>query len=249
MSYKLIVRIPDRPPIETQLPAGRLRLGRDPSCEVSVDFAELGGQAAVIECRGDAVFLKNLNRFTIYLGTQPVETGALVEWPPSQQVQLTRNVALSLQPVGESPAEDSSKGSDKNKKARSTLQIGVICVCAIVGYVLLTNGASTVKRRAAPPESFQELIGEFEAGMTIHRTDNRLTGLTVEQQITMRYLQEAWMADCRWGDSRPEKAVAAYELLLSYRPMRAAAMSPETLPGRITQFAKWRLEELSERRR
>ena len=83
--------------------------------------------------------------------------------------------------------------------------------------------------------------------MAVDRATNSVSGLSFEERTVMRYLQEAWAADRRWGRRNPEKARAAYELLINYRPMRQRDLSPDTLNGRVKEFAKDRLDYLGSR--
>jgi hypothetical protein len=246
MSRTLIISIPGLPPIEWPLVDGRVILGSDPSCHLHVDFHEIAPRAANIEVRGGAVFLQNLNGFPIYVGQQELAPQTLVEWPPDQPVQLTHSVSLSLADH-QADAAEGAEGADPGKARKSTIQIAVICLCAILGYYLLVTDDSSNASYRQLDYTFGDLITEFESTLPMTGGRRDFSALSYEDRTTLDYLTEARTLDQRFGKTDPQRAIAAYELLIKYRPIRDAEVSSDTLRGRIKSYAAARLDDLSAR--
>ena len=67
MGRKLLVLIPEREAVEYPLEDGHHAIGSAPSCEIQIDYqGEVANQAASLEVRGEAVFIRNLNEFSVY---------------------------------------------------------------------------------------------------------------------------------------------------------------------------------------
>ena len=259
MAHRIVVLVPEQDPVEYPLPEGRVTLGSQNSNGICVDYQnEVDPQAAVIELRGEAVFIQNLNQFPIFVGQRELASAATTEWSPYEQVFLTRSVSLRLK-TDEHDAEEDTEVATGSK---STMQIAVTLVCLGLCYYLLTSEESGPKTAEKLDFGFDTLVAEIEAeappagyapapvpeeGNASTGSRRNLSQLPYERQTVLSYLTDAGRADARWGmtGDDPQRAVNAYELLLNYRPIREARSEGDTVEAKIRVYASARLLDLA----
>lgn len=246
MSFEITIQWPSQPPLNYPLADGRVRLGRAAACEIQVDFEEIPDVAAELEVRGEAVFLTNRNPFPIFVGEQSLAPGETVAWSPDQPVQLTLNATMSLIDRDVEPLLGDEVVLDPNRRMRSTVQLAVIGVCAVLGVMMLSAEPKTKKSAVALPFTLEDLVSEMEDAARDNQGAVDFRKLTYEQQTILGYLVEAGRLDFRWGEADPKKPIVAYELLINYRPIRTADPLADALQSRIKRYANVRLDELSE---
>ncbi len=231
MAYTLFVNLPDASPTTYQLSDGRYRIGSNPECEIQIDSDEVAKVAAHVEVRGEAIFVRNLNPFPIFVGQQELSSQQQGEWPTGQTVLLTQSVSLDLtnpKEVGEAAA-----ASESAKRSRSTMQLAVVILCIVAAYFLLSSDSTPVDSTQALNYSFTDLVEQIQ--------QDKLKNFGK----VLNYMIDARVADVRWGNESPTRAVAAYQLLLDQPLIRDADAETPTTEGRIRQFALTRLDDLS----
>ncbi len=231
MAYTLFVNLPDSSPISYELSDGRYRIGSNPECEILIESDEVAKVAAQVEVRGEAIFLRNLSPFPIFVGQHELSTNQQGEWPTGQTVLLTQSVSLDLtnpKVLGEAAA-----ASESAKRSRSTMQLAIVILCIVAAYFLLSSDSTPVDSTQALDYSFTDLVEQLE------HDKSKNFGKVLNSMIDAR------VADVRWGSENPARAVAAYQLLLDQPLIREANAETPTTEGRIRQFALTRLDDLS----
>lgn len=231
MSYKLCVNIPEQPTLEYNLDDGRYRIGSSPDCELVIDFSEVSNVAAQIDVRGEAVFIRNMNPFPIYVGDYELSSSQQGEWPVGHPVLLTQSVSLDLLDV--KSQQNQNKVDEAAKRTRSTMQIAVVVACLALCYFLLTSEEKAVDSTKSLRFSFTDLVEELEA------KDSR------SHRMILNYIIDARVSDVRWGRDDPRRAISAYQLLLDEPLVREAIEGDGSAEGKIRQFALARVDDLS----
>lgn len=231
MPFNLSVNLLDDQTQVFTLSDGRYRIGSQTECEVCIEHDEVGRVAATIEIRGEAVFLRNLNPYPIYIGEQELNASQQGEWPVGQTVLLTHSVSLDLQNLQQQSAN--AVAAQSAKRSRSTMQIAVSALC-VVGAVLMLASDNSV------PDSTKSLDYSFNDLVTGLETNKSRTNLAV-----LNYLIDARVYDVRWGKDDPSRAISQYQLLLDEPLIRDATADESKLEGRIRKFALARLDDLS----
>jgi hypothetical protein len=231
MAYSLWVQNASGESTTFELIDGRFRLGSRKECEILVEHPEVIANAAVIDVRGGAVFIRNLNPFPIYVGEQPLPTNDQTEWRPGLAVLLTQSISLQIENIKQRASD--IEDAEKAKKKRATNQMMIIGICAAVGFYFLANDTTPKDSTKQFTFSFNDLVKELA---------DKPSG---DFKLIRNYLSDARMADVRWGRENPKRAIASYQLLLDERRIRDAASSEETLEGRIKAFALARVDDLS----
>jgi hypothetical protein len=217
--------------LEFDLPDGRYRVGSRSECEIHIDNSEVTGVAAQVEVRGEAVFIRNLNPFPIYVGDHELSSSQQAEWPQGNTVLLTQSVSLELFDVA--GKSEQATAEQQAKRSRSTVQIAVTALCLGLGLFLLLSDKTPTDSTKALRYTFTDLVEELKADKT-------------RKYDTVRnYLIDARVSDVRWGNENPRRAIAAYQLLLDEPLVRNSIASDETPQGRIRQFALARVDDLS----
>ena len=237
MSHRLAIFVNQMETASFDLEGGVYRLGTSPSCDVVVRSDEVAEQAAVVEVRGDAVFLKNQNPYPIYVGDHELRPQEQTEWPLGQAVALTRSVTLSVQNENNADSEE-QKAAQRNRKM---LQ-GVLAGVCVLACVLLSNNDSKTSQGGvdpAPTVAFSQLVNEWQA------MSNSTDPLTRKNRTVLNYLIDARVADVRWGIVDSKRAVHAYELLLDCPMVRVPTREQETQVKHIREYALARIASLS----
>jgi len=196
--FLLTVNAPSQAPATTELKNGRYQIGRHPQCEIPIPVSELADRSALLEVRGEVVFLRNLNSFPIYVGESELQPGQQSEWMIGQTLLLSQNVYLDLGKV--EALQEGAADANRAKKTRSTIQIGVILGCILVAFFLLSDDSSNKQDISESRYNFTELVEPLEKNP--------------KYEEVLKSLREARIADVRWGRDNPERAIKAYELLL-----------------------------------
>ncbi len=218
-------------PLEFNLADGRYRLGSRSDCELQVDFAEVSAIAAHLDVRGEAVFIRNMNPFPIYVGEHELASSQQAEWPEGDTVLLTQSVSLELYDVQGKSDEANAKANAK--RSRSTIQIAVTALClGLALYLLLTEKQPTDSTKALN-YSFTDLVENLE----------EKKGKGYDEVLNA--MIDARVSDVRWGTENPRRAIDAYQLLLDQSLIREATSNSDSLEGRIKQFALARVDDLS----
>ncbi|MEZ6090414.1 MAG: hypothetical protein R3C05_20810 [Pirellulaceae bacterium] len=219
------------------LAPGKQQLGSDAKRPIHIPHPEVAGLAATIDQAGDVIFLDNHNDFAIYVGNDELAPGSRCEWRTGNAVQLTRSISLALHVSGAATAADDQVVEKKNKSLNTAIQLAVILLCGYFSFNILTEeageteAATSVTRRIP---KFNDLIAGFEqAG---------LSTLTREERTLMNYLTEARTLEQRWGKSRAEEIISAYELVLGSRLIHDQQPSEESLASQAKEFAASRIE-------
>ncbi len=231
MPFNLSVNLPDEQPQIFTLSDGRYRIGSQTECEICIQNDEVARVAATIDIRGEAVFLRNLNPYPIYVGEQELSASQQGEWPVGQTVLLTQSVSLDLHNVQQQAANDLAAQSAK--RSRSTMQIAITALCIAGAVLMLASDSSVPDSTKSLNYSFNDLVTELEL-------DKSRKHLTV-----LNYLIDARVYDVRWGKEDPSRAITQYQLLLDEPQIRDAAADESKLEGRIRKFALARLDDLS----
>jgi len=215
------------------------RIGSDPACEINVGHAEVAPHAATIDYRGGVYLFQNLNPFPVYLDSQMVSPEQWVPWAMGQEVRLTRSVSLKLESAGQAvaggpaaPGEvaEEAAAAAPGKSRKQLIQAIVIAAC-FGGSVLLLTTEDT-SSPAQSTESLQQLVADC----------GQKKDATYQDQVILKYLQEAWIADRRSGGG--EAAVRSYQLLLNHPKISSAPTEGTSLESRIKQFASRRLASI-----
>jgi len=231
MPFGMNVQIAGSSPLEHSLEDGRYRIGSRPECEIHIDFEEVSAVAAQLDVRGEAVFIRNLNPFPIYVGEHELSSSQQAEWPEGHTVLLTQSVSLELFDVkGKS---DSASAEEHAKRSRSTIQIAVTGLCLGLGLFLLLN-------EKAPQDSTKSLRYTFTELVVDLKTDK-----SPKYDAVLNYMIDARVSDVRWGLEDPRRAISAYQLLLDEPLVRDIEPSDDSTEGRIKQFALARVDDLS----
>lgn len=231
MPFAINVNIAGSSPLEFDLPDGRYRIGSRPECEIHIENSEVTGVAAQMDVRGEAVFIRNMNPFPIYVGEYELSSSQQAEWPQGHTVLLTQSVSLELFDVkGKS---EQTTAQEKAKRSRSTIQIAVTALCLGLGLFLLLSDSTPVDSTNSLRYSFTDLVEDLRADKT-----GKYEGV-------LNYLIDARVSDVRWGNENPRRAISAYQLLLDEPLVRDSVASDETPQGRIRQFALARVDDLS----
>ena len=231
MPFGMNVEIAGSSPQVFNLADGRYRIGSRPECEIHIDFAEVTAVAAQLDVRGEAVFIRNMNPYPIYVGDYELSSSQQAEWPEGHVVLLTQSVSLELFDVkGKS---DAATAEEHAKRSRSTIQIAVTALClAVAMYLLLTENE--------PKDSTKALRFNFTNLVEDLQRDKML-----RNDSLMNYMIDARVADVRWGANDPRRAITAYQLLLDEPIVRAAKEDEDSTAWRIKQFALARVDDLS----
>ncbi len=231
MAYALFVNVADSAPVETQLTDGRYRIGCNPECEICIEFQEVANVAAQLDVRGEAVFIRNLNPYPIYVGEVELSSSQQGEWPAGSRVLLTQNVSLDL--VNLQVARESALAADSAKRSKSSMQLAVVALCIVASYFLLSSDSASPDSTRALSYSFTDLVEQVEKESSRRHT------------TVLNYMIDARISDVRWGNQDPTRAISAYQLLLDEPLIRETRAGNDTLEGRIRQFALARLDDLS----
>ena len=216
---------------EFSLADGRYRVGSRPECEIHIDFAEVPAVAAQLDVRGEAVFIRNMNPFPIYVGEYELSSSQQAEWPEGHTVLLTQSVSLELFDV--KGKTEAATAEEHAKRSRSTIQIAVTALCLGVSlYLLFTDNGPTDSTKALRFD-FTDLVKDLKSDKSV-RHDSLLN-----------YMIDARVADVRWGLNDPRRAINAYQLLLDEPIVRAAKAEDDSTAWRIKQFALARVDDLS----
>ncbi|MGE0755662.1 MAG: hypothetical protein AB7F89_00090 [Pirellulaceae bacterium] len=241
MPFQVAITIPGYDPLEYTVADGRHRLGSDPKCELCVQFEEVAALAAIIEVRGEAVFLLNRNPFPIYVGEYELRTGEQGDWPAGQTVLLTTNVSLVLRDLKK--ADGPSVAQAAKQRARSTFQIAVVAAALALGVFLLATEEPAPDATRGLTFTFTDLVAELE-----DKPKPASPAGVRERRTVLNYLIDARVADLRWGHQDPRRALDAYEFLLDHASIRSAQGEGST-EQRIREFALARVGDLSARLR
>ncbi len=232
MPFGMNVEIAGGSPLQFDLADGRYRIGSRPECEIHIDFAEVTAVAAQLDVRGEAVFIRNMNPFPIYVGDYELSSSQQAEWPEGQAVLLTQSVTLELFDV--KGKTDAATAEEHAKRSRSTVQIAVTALCLGVGlYLLFTE--------KEPKDSTKALRYDFTSLVVDLGEDKKL-----QNDSLLNYMIDARVADVRWGLADPRRAISAYQLLLDEPMLRKAKPEDDSTAGRIKQFALARVDDLSD---
>lgn len=251
MAKKLLVIIPQREPAEHPLPDGRWQLGSHPSGDICIDYQnEVARRAAVVEVRGEIVFLENLNDFPIYVGQRELPAAGRTEWAATETVLLARSVSLQWQ----SAAEEDVESVTGHPLRRTLTQLAVIVVClASSVYMLYWDRQSADSPvDTTRTENLRELVEAITVavGPAANRGTEAATmairDLPEEHQTILQYLTDAAVADARWGKTRMDKirAIEAYNRVLNYQPIQQA--TPDSVEQRVRHYVESRLASLSD---
>ncbi len=161
MPFGMTVNIAGSTPIEFDLADGRYRLGSRPECELHIDFVEVSAIAAQLDVRGEAVFIRNMNPFPIYVGEHELASSQQAEWPEGHTVLLTQSVSLELFDVKGKSDEENAKANAK--RSRSTIQIAVTGLCLGLAFYLLLTEKQPVDSTKSLNFSFTDLVISLEA--------------------------------------------------------------------------------------
>jgi hypothetical protein len=230
--FHLTVHAPNQEPSTTELSNGRYQIGSHPQCEISIPVSELADRSALLEVRGEVVFLRNLNSFPIYVGETVLQPGQQSDWLVDQTLLLSQNVYLDLGKV--QALEEGTIAANRAKKTRSTIQLGVIVCCISLAYFLLSGDES--KQR-----SNENVRYRFTEDLVVPLQEDP------KYQDVLKSLREARIADVRWGFGNPDRAIQAYEILLDNELVRRAGLAKETESpvGRARSFAIDRIASLT----
>lgn len=231
MPYELNIMISGVEPIEQPLSDGRLRIGSKPECEIFIDSEEVAAVAAQLDVRGEAVFIRNLNPFPIYVGEYELSSSQQGEWPVGETVLLTQSVSLELLESSSQSVQTDAQTSAQ--RSRSTMQIAVVILCLGMGFYLLSTDDAAPDSTKSLNYSFTDLVEQLEEDQT-------------RKYVTvLNYLIDARVSDVRWGSEDPKRAVTAYQLLLDEPLIRAAEPGDGSPEARIKRFAFARVDDLS----
>ena len=180
------------------------------------------------------------------------------EWPPYDLILLSRSVSLQLQ---SDDADGDGIDSAAQHKSRSTVQIAITLLCLGLCYYLLTSDSSdTSQPTKSLKYGFADLVQQLESEAPSNnaataaegaspapQTSRDLRKLPYERRTILTYLTDAGVADTRWGKTKidPERAIKAYQLLLSYRPVRNATSGGDSVESRIKEYATVRSADLA----
>jgi len=234
--FYLNIHAPNLETTTTQLTNGRYQIGSHPQCELSIPISELADRSALLEVRGEVVFIRNLNSFAIFIGESELQPGQQSEWLVGQTLVLSQNVYLDL---GKHEAPDQGALDAKRaKKTRSTIQLGVIFSCILAAFLLLSNDESK----------------QIDNTETRYRfTEDLVMKLQEDPKLSevLKNLCDARIADVRWGSKEPDRVIQSYEVLLDNELVRRAGQSKETESpvGRVRSFAIDRIESLTNLKR
>jgi hypothetical protein len=231
MAYVLWVRNANGDTESVDLADGKYRLGSRKGSEVLVSHPEVQENAAIIEVRGGAVFLRNLNPFPIYVGDEQIESNDQTEWRPGLTVLLTQSISLQIESLRQSASDRDE--AEKAKRKRSMNQWIVIGICSFLGFYFLVSDSAPKDSTRQFQFSFNDLVKDL--------TEKPAS----DYRLIRNYLTDARMADIRWGRENPKRAISSYQLLLDERRIRDANPDEETLEGRIKVYALARVDDLS----
>jgi hypothetical protein len=234
VSYTLSVLKSDNDPLQFELVDGRYRLGSRVDCEIKIDHPEVevnGGVVGLVEVRGEAIFLRNANKFAIYVGEYELPAGEQTEWQPGLTVLLTTSISLEIYNNLARSVESEAEALAKRK--RVVTQLIMIGACVVLGvFVLLTDSPDATETRALN-FTFHDLVLELA------KTPSN------DYQKISTYLTAARVADNRWGRDDANRAIEAYQLLLDEPKIRKADPTDESVNGRTKLFALSRIDTLS----
>ncbi len=165
---------------------GKQQIGSDPSCALRVTHPEVSSVAAVLEVSAGAVFIRNQNDFPIFVGSHQLASGSVAEWRPGSVVQLTRSIALALEPLGSASALDAGLGTEKKNSINSFVQIAVIIFSVGFSAIMLSSDGESTTEEDSSVISFDDLIQQYEQS-----GGRKLANLNHEQKVLLRYLTEA----------------------------------------------------------
>lgn len=242
MNFQVSVVVDGNPIATYAIVRGKHSLGSSSNCPIVVNHAEVAAVAAVIEVTGDVVFLENRNDFPIFVGSEQVAPRGVAEWRTGALVQLTRSVTLGLDAVGTGAPIDSTNEVAAKSSQNSMMQIGVIILCAVMGYYMLANESQSTAGRGGSDGGeaiqFDDVVKRFEqAGGPDFKK------LSYEERTLLGYLTEARSLEQRLGKDGKEQTLAAYELVLSSR-LHHDAQTPSDLAVQSAEFASSRIAVL-----
>lgn len=216
MNFQISVAVDGDTIATRSIGRGKHNLGNRPDCAIVVNHPEVAAVAAMVEVTGDVVFLQNRNEFPIFVGADPISPGGIAEWRTGAVVQLTRSVTLALEAINTNATPAATTTTAKSSQSSSLMQIGVIIACAVLGYYMLANesqsGGTANAGSGGKAILFDDVIKSFEqvGGVDFKK-------LSYEERTLMGYLTEARSLERRLGKAGKDKALAAYELVLSSR--------------------------------
>ncbi len=230
--FQLTVNAPNQEPATTQLKSGRYQIGRHPQCEIAIPVSELADRSALLEVRGEVVFLRNLNSFPIYVGESELQPGQQSDWMIGQTLLLSQNVYLDLGKI--EALQEGAADANRAKKTRSTIQLSVIVGCILVAFFLLSEDSSKQQDNSESRYRFTEDLVE-----PLQKDP--------KYEEVLKSLREARIADVRWGRDNPDRAIQSYELLLDNELVIKAGVNRETEGpvGRVRSFAIDRIGSLT----
>jgi len=232
--YTLSVLNGGNNPLQFELTDGRYRIGSRKDCEIVIDHPEVevnGGVVGLIEIRGGAIFLRNANKFAIYVGEFELPAGEQTEWQPGLTVLLTTSISMEIYNSQSRNVESQAESLAKRK--RTTTQAAVIGVCLLLGVFLLTTESPNSTESRELKFKFHDLFEKLEKEST------------TEYQKIRNYLTDARISDIRWGQDNPTRDIAAYQLLLDEPKIRKADPMEESIDGKIKLYALTRIDFLS----
>ena len=159
-----------------------IRVGSHPQSDVCLPSADVPSQALTVEYRDGRYRVYNRCDSDIFVGTQPVPSGSVADWPDTDILQLTDEVSLVLD-VEDDPtpmpmkmaaeyAYDDEDESDiesgfdtgltesvaSGDQSKTLLQIGVIVMCLLAGVGLLARDSMRKGSQRQDPPSFAKVV-------------------------------------------------------------------------------------------
>ena len=237
MSYFIEINVPGNSPRRVPLQGNSGTIGSAKSCQIPIEHHEVSAQALLIDVRGGDFWVQNLNPYSIYVGLDEVTPNAWSPWTNGETIQLTQSVSLTMinEQLNASGSKSDSGGVSSESKGMDVgklFQVLLIGVCFVgAGFILF-----------APKKDVAGVIDkEFEFNEVVEKLE--LKSINVEYETVRRYLQQAFMADRRWSESRPETVMKFYELLVNHRLVRENPNDDATL-DEVASYAKRRLSTL-----
>lgn len=160
-------------------------------------------------------------------GWSPCELGAAIQLTKSVSLLVAKE-ELASDPQSDSETEGDASGFDVSK----IIQIVLIVVCFLAAVMILLADKD-------------EVVGEIDSQFDFNQSVSELAikDDDIEYVAVRRYLQQAWMADRRFRNTRPQMVMYCYELLINHRLVRENPDSNQTLTE-IAEYGKRRLSSL-----
>lgn len=217
-------------------------LGSSPALELSVPHSEVPARAVTIDNRGASLLIVNHNPYPIYVGSVALEPDACMAWGSNEPVQLTRSVTLeahhaqSQQQDSDRSGGSADQGSgDAKSQIKQVSQLTVIALCLLGSALLLFR--DNVAQAARPTESFKDLLADaarLQKGGKSNESTRRLVSA----------LQDAQVAELRWGSANPQRVIDVYRQLLETEAIRRPTGAQQELAGRVKRFGSERIKAL-----